>query len=166
MTPLTCKLEGDTENQSFGEFASSIQTGVDNNRDRIRDLDLARRLLMFLSRTLFALITFALCASASAKSKIDGDWEGSINVNNGKFPFVFHISLADQSTVDSPSQSLHGALVTVTLNGKNVHFSMPGAVAEFDGTLEKSQITGVFKQSKESWPLTLTKVSKKKSGGS
>jgi len=34
-------------------------------------------------------------------------------------------------------------------------FSMLGAVAESDRTLEKSQIIGVFKRSKESWPLAL-----------
>jgi hypothetical protein len=138
----------------------------DKRQDKIRDVDLAKQLPMLLSRTLFALISFALCLSAAAKSKVDGDWEGSITNNGKQFPFVFHINLAGQSTVDTPSQSIHGTFVVVTLNGNNVHFSMPGAVAEFDGTLEKSQITGVFRQSKESWPLTLTKVSKKKSGRS
>ena len=119
---------------------------------------------MFFSRTSLLLITIALCASASAKSKIDGDWQGSINANNRDFPFIFHINVGGQSSVDSPSQFVHGAILVVKLDGNNVQLAMPGAAAEFNGTLEKSQIVGVFKQSKESWPMTLTRVPKKKSG--
>lgn len=113
-------------------------------------------------RTFFALVTLTLCSSAFAKSKIDGDWEGTLD--HGKLPVVFHIKVSGGTTVDSPKQNVHGLWAVVTLEGKTVRISMPSAGAEFNGTLNKSQITGVFAQTGSNWPLTLTKSSKKHGG--
>ena len=119
-----------------------------------------KRRAKFLLTAFFALAT--LSTSALAKSKIDGDWEGTID--NGKLLLIFHIKVSGGTTVDSPRQQVHGLWAAVKFEGKTLQISMPGAGAEFNGTLEHAHITGVFKQTGSSWPLILTRSSKKATG--
>ena len=116
-----------------------------------------KRQARLLLKAFFALAT--LSTSAFAKSKIDGDWEGTID--KGRVLLIFHIKVRGGTTVDSPRQQVHGLWAVVNFEGKTVQILMPGADAEFNGTLEQAHITGVFKQTGSSWPLILTRSSKK-----
>lgn len=108
------------------------------------------------------LLLIGLSHALFAKSKIDGDWEGTLQ--DGKLPMIFHIHLEGASTADSPKQNAHGFPAIVTLSGNTVKIDMPNSVARFEGVLRGSQIVGTFSQSGQNYPLTLTKSKKKQSG--
>lgn len=123
------------------------------------------RIHAILSCLLVFVLLLALALTSFAKSKIDGDWEGS--TENGKFFMVFHIQLNGPSTVDSPKQNIpiHGMPVNVNLTGKTVHIAIPSGAANFEGTLNGSRIIGTFSQGGpqggEKSPMTLTRSSKR-----
>ena len=133
-----------------------------NQQIPFRDRGRQKRRAIFLLRVFVALLFLTLPTSAFAKSKIDGDWEGTID--NGKLLLIFHIKASGGTTVDSPRQQVSGLWAVVRLDGKSVEISMPAAGAEFKGTVEKSRITGVFTQTGSSWPLVLTRSGKKTAG--
>lgn len=115
------------------------------------------------SRRSLLLLLIAFPSLVSAKSKVDGDWAGSLE--GDRFPLVFHIRIGGASTTDSPRQKVFGMPVVATMAGDSVRLAMESSGAHFDGTLEHSKLVGTFFQTGGKWPLTLTRV-RAKSGKS
>lgn len=105
-------------------------------------------------------VAILFCQSLFAKSKIDGDWEGTLE--NGKYVMVFHIRVGANCTVDSVTQMIRGMPANVEFDGsdKRVRIDMPGGGAVFEGFLKGPQIVGAFMQAGTKSPMTLTKRKK------
>jgi hypothetical protein len=110
---------------------------------------------------LVIVVAVLLCRPLVAKSKIDGDWEGSLD--SGKYVMVFHIRVAGTCTVDTPAQGIRGLPANVLFddNDKFVRIDMPGGGAAFEGSFKGSQIVGTFRQAGSKSPLTLTRRKKR-----
>lgn len=117
------------------------------------------RACTFISYLLIVFLLVAFSPTSFGKSKIDGDWEGMVD----KYPMVFHIQVGGGSTVDSPKQTIpvYGMPIFVSLSGSTVRMSMLNGAGKFEGALNGSQIVGTYSQSGSTWPVTLTKSSKK-----
>lgn len=115
-----------------------------------------------LRNLLVLIVGFALllCNPLFAKSKIDGDWEGSLD--NGKYIMVFHIRVGASCTVDSPAQAIRGMPANVLFDesDKFVRIDIPGGGAMFEGSLKGSQLVGSFRQAGSKSPMTLNRRKK------
>ena len=109
------------------------------------------------------LLIYLLLSSLSLAAQ-EGSWSGELLINlvNGtKLPLVFNFS-ADGCTFDSPSQGAKGIPTQWTRsdNGK-VKVLIPAIGASYEGQLNDTVITGLFKQGTVTLPLTLTQGVKK-----
>lgn len=104
------------------------------------------------------LLILLLLSSVSLAAQ-EGSWSGELLINlvNGtKLPLVFNFS-ADGCTFDSPSQGAKGIPTQWTRsdNGE-VKVLIPAIGASYEGQLNDTVITGLFKQGTVALPLTLT----------
>lgn len=98
------------------------------------------------------------CISIIAGHAQTGSWSGELNVMGQKLPLVFNFS--DKGcTMDSPKQGAKGIKTewTSSDNGEVV-IAIPMIGASYEGKLNGQEISGNFKQSGMSFPLTLTQA--------
>lgn len=91
--------------------------------------------------------------------KVEGVWEGSINVPNQPLPITVEF-IKEDGNISIPIQGLNNhPLTNITLNDKNITFNMPlpGQKITFVGKLADEKITGTFTQQGQSFPFELTK---------
>ena len=90
---------------------------------------------------------------------IEGKWAGTLEVGASKLRVVFNISKSATgytSTMDSPDQGVKGIPVTSTsFENSLLKISITNAGIEYSGELKGNEITGEFKQSGRTFPLTL-----------
>jgi len=86
---------------------------------------------------------------------VNGDWQGALTFP--KVPLVLHVNLAGGSTCDSPDQGYFGVPMNVTVDGKRFQFTVPAPGMSFDGTIQGSEIKGIYSQSGGNVPLTFIK---------
>lgn len=101
-----------------------------------------------------------LCMSISASAQT-GTWSGKLELPGTSLQLVFHMD-GDNPTMDSPDQGAEGIPVQIEKGpmGKTV-IRIPSLGASYEGTWMIRQITGTFRQSGLSLPLTLTPGVKK-----
>lgn len=105
------------------------------------------------------IFSFAIvCMSFIAGNAQTGTWSGELNVMGQHLPLVFNFS-DNGCTMDSPKQGAKGIKTewTPSDNG-NVVVTIPMIGASYEGKLNGQEISGVFKQSGMSFPLTLTQA--------
>ncbi|MGI9527037.1 MAG: prolyl oligopeptidase family serine peptidase [Weeksellaceae bacterium] len=99
---------------------------------------------------------------------IQGDWNGTLNIQGQELPLVLHFSGEGDAlagTMDSPAQGATGLpLDKVSFNNNVLTFSMAQAGFNFTGELKGEAIEGIFKQGPMELPLTLTKGELEKPG--
>ena len=105
------------------------------------------------------LVSYAIaCMSLIVGHAQTGSWSGELNVMGQKLPLVFNFS--DQGcTMDSPKQGAKGIKTawTPSDNGEVV-IVIPMIGASYKGKLNGQEISGDFRQSGMSFPLTLTQA--------
>jgi len=103
---------------------------------------------------------------AADRSRIVGDWEGTLDPGaQAKKRIVVHIS-ADQDgslkgTIDFPDQDVSGTQITaITYKEPALHFESSSTLATFDGALstDGSQLAGTWKQGGEPLSLVLKRT--------
>ena len=97
----------------------------------------------------------------SSLEKIEGVWNGSIQIPNQPLPIVLTFNKTS-GTISIPAQGLSDyALRSVTLNDTDVFFEMDiqGQRITFDGKVAQDNITGTFTQQGQSFPFELIKGS-------
>ena len=123
------------------------------------------KVILYLVASVFLLVTG--CSKkdkvepegVSTLEKIEGVWEGVINVPNQPLP----ISLKFQESngmISIPAQGLDDyPLTSVVLKDSSLFIDMniQGQLLTFEGLINKEIITGTFKQAGQSFPFELTK---------
>src|SRR5688572_11884513 len=113
---------------------------------------------------------FILQQPESSPSKIEGDWEGTLDVDVAKLRLVLHVVRKDaalSATLDSPDQGATGIPIdSITLTGSSVRFEMKSLGGFFEGELAKddSQIEGKWTQVGQTYPLVLKRVGAREAG--
>ncbi len=109
------------------------------------------------------ILSLLLLASTSLVAQ-EGSWSGELLVNlvNGtKLPLVFNFS-ANGCTFDSPLQGAKGIPTQWTRSDNgDVKILIPAISGSYEGKLDGTTITGLFKQGTATLPLTLTQGEKK-----
>lgn len=98
------------------------------------------------------------CMSIIAGHAQTGSWSGELNVMGQKLPLVFNFS--DKGcTMDSPKQGAKGIKTEwAPSDNGTVVIAIPMIGASYEGKLSGHEISGNFKQSGMSFPLTLTQA--------
>ncbi len=110
------------------------------------------------------LILFILSVSFFVNAQsFTGQWAGVLKVPGAQLRIVFNINKSDKgynSTMDSPDQGAKDIPVTsTTVDHFNIGLTISNAGIQYDGTLsDDSIITGILKQSGQSFPLNLYRV--------
>ena len=100
----------------------------------------------------------------SAPRKIEGDWEGTLDVGVAKLRLVLHVVRKDgalSATLDSPDQGATGLPIdSITLSSASVRFEMKSLGGVYEGELAKddSQIEGKWMQGGQTYPLVLKRL--------
>ncbi len=113
-----------------------------------------------MKKTTLILITLLTTTSMFGQD-ITGQWNGILQVRETQLRIVFNISKTISgysSTMDSPDQGASGIPVTTTnYDGSVLKLAIAAAGIEYEGTLNADHtITGIFKQSGKTFPLTLS----------
>ena len=105
--------------------------------------------------------------SQSQPRGIEGPWEGVLDVGAAKLRLVVKISKEKDGSLAGKMDSLdQGAidlpLSSLTLEGNRLRFEMTAIGGAYDATLneERSEATGKWSQSGNSWPLVLKRIEK------
>ncbi|MFN7992146.1 MAG: hypothetical protein U0Q18_01000 [Bryobacteraceae bacterium] len=89
--------------------------------------------------------------------EIDGDWHGSIEVeNDAPLRLALHIANGDAATVDSADEGIMALPVdTIAIRNNTVKFEIHSLGGVYQGTLtaDASRITGSWNQDGGVWPL-------------
>jgi len=98
------------------------------------------------------------------QQSVEGIWSGVLQAGAQRLRLVFRLQRdADgqlRGTIDSPDQAATGIPIsTATVDGNTIRIRSDAIQGEFVGTLSEDgeQITGVWKQSGQELPLTLTR---------
>ncbi len=100
----------------------------------------------------------------SSPSKIEGDWEGTLDAGAAKLRLVLHVVRKDgvlSATLDSPDQGATGLPIdSITLSSASVRFEMKSLGGLYEGQLAKddSQIEGKWMQGGQTFPLILKRL--------
>lgn len=110
----------------------------------------------------YTFLLFAILFGFSTNAQeIVGQWNGVLKVPGAQLSLVFHVTkTADgyTATMDSPDQGANGIPVTKTFfENSKIKFEITNARIEYNGELKESEITGVFKQNGQEFPLNLSK---------
>lgn len=109
------------------------------------------------------IILFIITTSFSISAQdISGKWNGILKVQGIQLRLVFNISQTEKgyrATMDSPDQRALGIPVTsAKFENSILKLEVSNAGIKYEGTLNKENVfIGTFKQSGQSFPLTLTK---------
>ncbi len=101
---------------------------------------------------MLATLALLLAVSSSAADRVDGRWDGAIQVMGGSLNISVEFRAAAegvQATIDIPQQGARAlALTAVRVDLPKVHFELPAGpgLAVFDGVLKDGAIQGSFKQ--------------------
>ena len=102
-----------------------------------------------------------------SKINIEGIWEGKLKVPGAELSIVFHISRNPEgdltATLDSPDQGATGIPVEeVVLKDNILHLEIKSAGSVFEGNVSEdfSVIEGEWRQSGQSFPLTVSRIEK------
>jgi pimeloyl-ACP methyl ester carboxylesterase len=101
---------------------------------------------------------------ASSPRKIEGDWEGVLDVGAAKLRLVLHVVNKDgalSATLDSPDQGATGLTVdSITVSSGAVRFEMKSLGGLYEGQLAKddSQIDGKWMQLGQTFALVLKRT--------
>ena len=113
-------------------------------------------------KVLVVFLAILLSGAFSQAQDITGQWNGRLNVQGVSLRIVFHINKTDDgytSTMDSPDQNATGIPVTtITFDGSRLFLAIPGIGLSYEGEYKTDSITGTFKQSTLSIPMTLKKT--------
>ena len=105
---------------------------------------------------LAALFSFSLFGQ-----DITGQWNGALKVQGMQLRLVLHVTETNDgytATLDSPDQGATGIPVTnITFENSSVKFTVTNIAVEYNGTLEKGEIIGVFNQFGQEFPLNLSR---------
>jgi pimeloyl-ACP methyl ester carboxylesterase len=102
--------------------------------------------------------------ASSTQVKVDGSWEGTLDVSVAKLRLVLNITTKDgqpSATLDSPDQGATGLPIdTIRITEDLVFFEMKSLGAMYQGKLSKdgSQIDGEFSQQGQKFPLTFKRA--------
>lgn len=92
---------------------------------------------------------------------ITGQWHGTLRVQGVELPLVFHVSLEDSTygaKMDSPAQQAFSIPAsTATFEDATLTIEIAALRAEYRGRYGPDGIEGVFIQSGQSFPLSLTR---------
>jgi uncharacterized protein len=104
------------------------------------------------------------CGTSFAQPKIEGAWQGTLDVPGAKLHIVFNLTKAANgtfaATMDSPDQGAKGIPVdAVTFADNALHLELKAIMGSFDGTLKAdgATIDGNWKQGGMSFPISLTR---------
>ena len=104
----------------------------------------------------FFLAAVMIISSLMVARAQTGTWSGKLDVQGIKLSIVFHLD-GDSPTMDSPDQGVKGIPIQIEKSGTNkITIKIPSLGASFEGVWIIKNITGTFKQSGLSLPLTLT----------
>jgi uncharacterized protein len=110
---------------------------------------------------LFVLARVLLLPFAMEGQDLKGQWNGALQVQGTELRLVFHITMKDSlysATLDSPDQHASGIKVTaVDFNYPNVKVEISTLGVVYEGTLSGNRITGVWRQSGQTFPLVFIK---------
>jgi pimeloyl-ACP methyl ester carboxylesterase len=105
-----------------------------------------------------------LALAAPPLEKLEGAWEGALQVGAVKLRLVAHFKRAGDrwtATIDSLDQGANGIPVdTVTVKGASVTLALPKLMASYEATLAGEKLTGTWKQGGSALPLELTRTAK------
>lgn len=94
----------------------------------------------------------------SLSAQLAGTWNGLLQTPGGKLTILLHVQDTAGSYVakmDSPDQGAAGIPVSkITFNDAAVYFEVGNGVIVYEGRLAADSISGTFKQSGMSFPLT------------
>ncbi|KAB2336028.1 alpha/beta hydrolase [Cytobacillus depressus] len=96
----------------------------------------------------------------SSMEKIEGRWEGAIQIPNLALPIIIQFS-TEGGTISIPVQGLENyPLANVKLTDSTLIFGMEiqGQHMTFNGEVENEKISGTFKQQGQSFPFELKKT--------
>ena len=110
--------------------------------------------------TLIFLIALMLSLPLAAQD-ITGQWNGVLKVESFQLRVIFNVAETDDgysTTMDSPDQGANGIPVTqTTFENPTVKFVVANAGIEYNGELNGDEITGVFKQNGQEFPMNLAR---------
>lgn len=120
--------------------------------------------MKILSTLLLSLLLFQANAQSDPKQAV-GDWEGSINLPDGRsLQVIFHLSAEGESlsaTMDSPAQNAYGLKMDkAEFKDDVITMTMNQIQGSYKGTLKGGKFEGTWSQSGQSFPLNLEKVKK------
>jgi len=102
--------------------------------------------------------------TTAALAAMQGNWEGTLDVQNAKLRLVLKI-FKTNDTYQAVMQSIDQGSADIPIpklsaRPRSIHFALPALDADFQGTLDSDQtaMSGTFKQLKHSYPLTLTRT--------
>ena len=85
-----------------------------------------------------------------------GTWSGKLDVQGSKLSLVFHLD-DENPTADSPDQGVKGIPIQIERKAfGGITIKIPSLGASYEGLYTIQKITGTFKQSGLSLPLTLS----------
>ena len=101
----------------------------------------------------FFIASVLLALQANAQT---GTWSGKLDVQGTKLSLVFHLD-GDNPTMDSPDQGAKGIPIQIERKSfGGITIRIPSLEANYEGVYVVQQITGTFRQTGLSLPLTLT----------
>ena len=97
------------------------------------------------------LVLFGICNTVVFGQSLSGNWYGTLDAMGQKLPLVLHLTDSAgiwKGTLDSPKQQANGIpMSSVSVNGKQLHFTIDKLQASYEGELNNSMvIRGKFKQ--------------------
>jgi len=114
---------------------------------------------------IFAIAVLPVLLHAADASPIVGNWEGSISAGGQSLRIVLHFTQTKEGalagTLESPDQGAGSMPIDkVEFKDAALHFEMTAIAATYDGTYDKAkdEISGTWKQSGQSLPLTVKRA--------
>ena len=97
------------------------------------------------------LVLFGICNTVVFGQSLSGNWYGTLDAMGQKLPLVLHLTDSAgiwKGTLDSPKQQANDiSMSSVSVNGKQLHFTIDKLQASYEGELNNSMvIRGKFKQ--------------------
>ncbi len=117
------------------------------------------QLLKTMKKKISFLFLLVIANLAGWTQDITGQWNGILDVRGIQLRIVFNITKTDAgyiSTMDSPDQGAKGIPVTsTTFENQKLNLKVSGPGIEYEGELKEGKISGIFKQSSQSFALDL-----------
>ncbi len=112
-------------------------------------------------KTFYILLISISTIFTSVAQDITGKWNGILKVSGAQLELIFHITKTENgfsATLDIPDQGARGIPVTNTTYDKpKIKFEIATIRVEYDGELSGNEITGIFRQNGQEFPLKLSR---------